>query len=336
MNTDQLSEALSHSLIHDLYKRMLRIRFAEEEVRQVCLKGENIKCSPHLSHGQEAVAAGVCANLKRGDSIFSSHRPHGHYLGAYGNLNKFFAEMYGKKTGCSSGKGGEMHLFDKDVGFLGSSSIVGGSAPIATGAALGIKQQKQHGLIVSFFGDSALEEGSTYEGMNFAALKNLPIVFVVENNGYAIFSPLNKRQKYDNAYKRYEYLGIKGIRVDGNNVLEVYNKTNQLFQKVRSGDGPFLMECITYRTLGHAGPHPDDQIGYRTKEEIECWIANCPIKNLETYMSEKNIIDEKQKESLCDELIEQIKKAVKYAEDSPFPSEEDLLSDVISKRRIVI
>ena len=124
--------------------------------------------------------------------------------------------------------------------------------------------------------------------------------------------------------------------MDGNNVLEVYNKTNQLFQKVRSGDGPFLMECITYRTLGHAGPHPDDQIGYRTKEEIESWIANCPIKNLEIYMREKNIIDEKQKQSLCDELIEQIKKAVKYAEDSPFPSEEDLLSDVISKRRIVI
>ena len=336
MNTKNIYEGLDQSVIHDLYKRMQRIRLAEEEVRQTCLKGGVIKCAPHLYQGQEAVASGVCTNLVQGDYIFSSHRPHGHYIGANGDLGGFFAELYGKKTGCSAGKGGEMHLYDKEVGFLGSSSIVGASIPVATGAALGIKHKKLKNVVVSFLGDAALEQGASYESFNFAAIKNLPIVFVVENNGYAIFSHLKTRQKHDNAYKRYEDLGVPGMRVDGNNVLEVFSKAKEVIAKIKSGGGPFLLECMTYRILGHAGPNPDDHIGYRTKEEIDSWIAKCPIKTLETYMKENNIMDAEQQENLTKELIEEIKEAVKFAEDSPFPDDEDLLSDVMSTRRIVI
>lgn len=336
MNTDKFSEVLNRSVIYGLYKRMQRIRLVEEEVRQICLKGGKIKCSPHLYHGQEAVASGVCANLKKGDYLFSNHRSHGHYIASNGDLGKFFAELFGKKTGCSAGKGGSMHLYDKDAGYLGSSSIVGGSVPIATGAALGIKHKKLQNVIVSFLGDGALEEGSTYESFNFAAIKNLPILYVIENNSYAIFSHLKTRQKYNNAYKRYEDLGVPGVRSDGNDVLEVYCKTNEILTKIRSGGGPFLLECMTYRVLGHAGPHPDHQLGYRTKEEVDSWVSKCPIKKLENFMKEKNIIDNEQKQSLYNDLIEQINNAVKYAENSPFPGVGDVLSDVMSTRRIVI
>ena len=334
--SEKIFGKLDRSVIHDLYNRMQRTRLVEEEVRQICLEGGSIKCSPHLYHGQEAVAAGVCANLTKGDYLFSNHRSHGHYIAANGNLGKFFAELFGKKTGCSSGKGGSMHLYDKDAGYLGSSSIVGGSVPIATGTALGIKHKKLENVIISFLGDSALEEGAVYESFNFAAVKSLPVVFVVENNGYAIFSRLDTRQKYNNAHKRYEDLGVPGERVDGNNVLEVYSKTNKIIKKVRSGNGPFLLECMTYRILGHAGPHPDYKLGYRTKEEVDSWIAKCPIKKLETYMEEKSIIDNEQKKILYNELIMEIKDAVKFAEESPYPNAEDVLSDVMSAKRIDI
>ncbi|MBO34079.1 MAG: dehydrogenase [Rhodospirillaceae bacterium] len=334
MNSDQYGKGLDPSVILGLFRRMQRTRLAEERVRQICLKGGVIKCSPHLYHGQEAVAAGVCANLSKNDYLFSTHRSHGHYLAANGDLGKFFAELFGKKSGCSAGKGGSMHLIDKDVGYLGSSPIVGGSAPLAVGSALGIKHQKKNNVVVSFLGDGALEEGSTYESFNFAAVKNLPVLFVVENNGYAIFSHLETRQKYNNAYKRYEDLGVPGLRVDGNNVLKVYNKANEIITKLRSGGGPFLLECMTYRVLGHAGPHPDHQAGYRTKEEVDSWVEKCPIKNLEAYMDDKNIINQKQKQSLNDELNEQINDAVEFATNSPLPDVEDLLSDVMATGRI--
>jgi acetoin:2,6-dichlorophenolindophenol oxidoreductase subunit alpha len=336
VDENQDTNKLNQSVILDLYKRMQRTRLVEEEVRQICLKGGVIKCSPHLYHGQEAVASGVCANLEKGDYLFSNHRSHGHYIASYGDLGKFFAELFGKRTGCSGGKGGSMHLYDRNVGYLGSSSIVGGSVPLAVGVALGVKSKKLSNVVISFLGDGAIEEGATYEAFNFAALKNLPVLFVVENNGYAIFSHFKTRQKHNNIYERYEYLGIPGTRVDGNNVLEVYNVANELVKKIKSGQGPFLLECMTYRILGHAGPHLDHEAGYRTKEEVDSWIEKCPIKGLEAYMEENNIINQDERKSLLTGLDENVKEAVKFAEESDFPKAEDVLTDVMSSRRIEI
>ena len=330
MSLDQKTRGVADSVKLDLYKRMQRTRLAEEEVRNICIKGGLIKCSPHLYHGQEAVAAGVCANLKKGDYLFSNHRSHGHYLAAYGHLGRFFAELFGKKTGCSSGKGGSMHLYDKNVGYLGSSSIVGGSVPLAVGAALGIKHKNLQNVVVSFLGDGALEEGGTYESFNFAAVHNLPVLFVVENNGYAIFSPHKTRQKRDNAYLRYNDLGVPGIRLDGNDALGVFIESENVIKKIRAGSGPFLIECMTYRVLGHAGPHPDHQAGYRSKEEVDSWSKKCPIIRLEDYMDQRGLLDQSQKEYIISEISEEINRAVKFAEESPFPGEEDLLTHVMS------
>lgn len=318
-----------------LYKNMLEIRLAEEMISQKYLEGE-IRLAIHLSIGEEAIAAGVCENLQKGDYIFSNHRSHGHYIAGNGDLNKLFAELYGKASGCSSGKGGSMHLFDRSIGYLGSSSIVGANTAVAVGTAFASKYFNLPRVSVCFFGDAAVEEGTFYEALNFAAIKKLAVLFVCENNFYAIFSHMKARQKFDNIYRRYREMGIPGRRIDGNDVLKVYEVSKQLIGKIRNGDGPFLLECRTYRMMAHAGPSSDDGLGYRNEKEIKSWRKKCPIKRLEKYMISNNIVNNDDVIRIHQEISDDIQKAVLYAQNSEFPQKEHLLKDIMSEKKVTL
>ncbi len=330
-----MNNKLSKNEILGLYRNGLKIRLVEEEIARKYAEGK-IRLAIHLCIGQEAVAAGICANLEKGDYIFSNHRSHGHYIGGNGDLNELFAELYGKRGGCSSAKGGSMHLFDKKIGYLGSTSIVAGNIPIATGTAFASKYLNLPHVSVCFFGDGAVDEGAFYESVNFAVIKKLPILFVCENNFYAIFSHIKVRQKFDNIYKRYKEMGLPGKRVDGNDVLKVYEASKQLIKKIRSGDGPFLLECRTYRLLGHAGHSSDEGLGYRGKKEIEGWHKKCPIKRLERYIIKNNIADDNGLSRIRKEVTVLIKEAVLFAQNSGLPKKIELLRDVMSQGRIII
>ena len=211
---------ISIETLRELYRMMVKIRRVELKIEEL-YPGDEMKTPVHLSLGQEAVAAGVCASLNENDSVLSNHRGHGHYLTKGGDLKAMIAELYCKQTGCTKGKGGSMHLIDTSVGLLGSSSIVGGCIPIATGVALGYVMQKEKRVSVAFFGDGAVDEGAFYESLNFAALKKLPVIFICENNFYAVGSHQRIRQLKDDIYRRAQCLSIPGYRVDGNNVIEV-------------------------------------------------------------------------------------------------------------------
>jgi TPP-dependent pyruvate/acetoin dehydrogenase alpha subunit len=318
-----------------LYVNMLKIRLAEEMISQKYLEGE-IRLAIHLCIGEEAVAAGVCENLQKGDYIFSNHRSHGHYIAGNGDLNKLFAELYGKAGGCSSGKGGSMHLFDSSIGYLGSSSIVGGNIPIAVGTGLASKCLKLPRVTVCFFGDGAADEGTFYEALNFAAIKSLPVLFVCENNFYAIFSNQKVRQKLDNIYRRYREMGVPGIRVDGNDAIKVYEVSKHLIEGIRNGQGPFLMECRTYRWMAHAGPSPDNGLGYRSDQDIKNWRRKCPIQRLENYMLNHKIVEKNYLMRIHRKVSDDIKRAVLYAQNSEYPQKEDLLKDIMSVKKVTL
>lgn len=326
---------IDETITIQLYKNMLKGRLVEEAVAEKLKSGE-IQMGIHLNIGQEAIAAGVSENLNKGDYIFSNHRSHGHYIAANGNLERMFAELYGKATGCSSGKGGSMHLTDKDVGYLGSSSIVAGNIPIAVGVAMAQKYKGNNQMTVCFFGDGAVDEGAAYESFSFAALKSLPILFICENNCYAIFSHITARQKYNNIYKRFKYLGLPGERVDGNSAINVYNKVRRVIDSIRQCSGPWLLECVTYRTLAHAGANSDETLGYRTKEEVDFWKRRCPIKKLERFILRKNITSKDNLKEYKDEIVNEIESAIKFAQKSPFPSSKNLLSNLYSTRIVEI
>ena len=259
-----------------LYFGMLRIRKLQLKIESLYLDNE-MKTPVHLYIGQEAVAVGVCANLSNEDFICSTHRSHGHYLAKGGNLRALVAELYCKETGCSKGRGGSMHLVDVGVGHYGSSSIVGGGIPIGTGLALAIHMKKQNRVSVIFFGDGAADEGVLYESINFAVLKKLPVIFVLENNQYSVCSPVSNRQVGDNIFHsiRSELMFTK--KIDGNDVLEVYETARHAVDHARLGLGPSFIECMTYRIRGHAGCESQDLNGYRKSEEVEKWKEKCPL-----------------------------------------------------------
>lgn len=321
--------------ILSLYENMLTNRLTEEAIAQKYLEGK-IRLAIHLYVGQEAVAAGVCENLEKGDYIFSNHRSHGHYIAGKGNLERLFAELYGKVDGCSSAKGGSMHLFDENIGYLGSTSIVGGNIPIAVGAAFRSKYLNLRNVTVCFFGDGAVDEGAFYESINFACLKKLPILFVCENNLYAIFSHIKTRQKYDNIYKRYKEIGLPGRRINGNNVLEVYKNAKELINKIRRGSGPFLLECRTYRLKGHAGPHSDENLGYRSKQEIDYWRKRCPVETLKRYIINNKILKHSGIILIKKRIDKAVGRAVLFAEKSRLPKKNHLALHAMSEKKIKI
>lgn len=315
-----------------LYRGMLRIRLSEEKVAELYSEQE-MRCPVHLSIGQEAPAVGVCAHLSNEEYVMSTHRAHAHYLAKGGDMKAMMAEFYGRETGCCHGVGGSMHLIDLSAGFLGAVPIVGSTIPIGVGAAFGTVLQKKQGLVVIFLGDGAIEEGVFHESINFAVLKNLPVIFLCENNLYSVYSNLSVRQpKGREIYKFAEAYGIESAQGDGNNVLEVYEMAGKAIAKARQGDGPTFLEFETYRWREHCGHNYDNDIGYRTEEEFQKWKVRCPIAQLRKELLNEEIINEDQLKKIEQDLNYEIEEAIKFAKDSPYPDKERLLMNIYDQK----
>lgn len=311
-----------------LYYEMLRIRTIEEKMAELYPEQE-MRCPVHLSIGQEAVAVGVCANLSRDDYVLSTHRSHAHYLAKGGDLKAMVAELYGKVTGCSKGKGGSMHLVDLSVGFLGATPIVGSTIPIAVGAAFGSVMRGDQRATVTFFGDATPEEGVFHESINFAALKRLPVVFVCENNLYSVHSPLSARQPEGREiFWLAKGHGVESYQGDGNDVIEVYRLAERAIRKARQGGGPTFLEFKTYRWREHCGPYYDFDLGYRTESEFQGWKRRCPIEMLRERLLSDGVLCNQDIDDMVSDLEAEIEDAIVFAKQSPFPEERLLFEHI--------
>lgn len=310
----------TNDLLVKMYYQMLRIRMVEEKLIELWELGE-LRSLMHLSTGQEAVAVGVCNALAKNDSVVSTHRCHAHYLAKGGSLKKMLAELAGKEGGCCGGKGGSMHLFDPDVGMNLSVPLVGGSIPISVGIALANKMRNRKRISVAFFGDGAVEEGVFWESLNFAAVHQLPVLFVCENNFYATHSHILKRQWNANIANRIEPHGFSCMTVDGNDVYRVYEMAERLVGYIRQGLGPAFIEAKTYRWKEHWGPGEDWHLGYRTKEEGDKWKARCPIGLLKQKLIELKVKVDFGK--LNQTINNEIEEAVVFAKQSPEPQKSE-------------
>lgn len=310
-----------------LFRTMLKIRLFEEKIVEI-YPGQEIRCPVHLYIGQEAVAAGVCLGLKKEDYVFSNHRCHGHCIAKGMNLGSIMAELFGRKTGCSKGRGGSPHLVDLEHNILGTSAIVGGGIAHAVGTALASSMRKESRVSVAFFGDGAVDTGSFHECLNFAALKRLPVVFVCENNFYATHSHILARQPADNIYKRAGGYSIAGFRVDGNDALAVHRLAKAAVERARKMEGPTLLECRTYRWMGHVSPSLDIHFGYRSQDELDLWIKRCPIKRFRKFLLQKDVVPVSKMEEIKSQISREVKDALDFARRSPFPEAEELYEHV--------
>ncbi len=307
------------------YRSLYRIRRVEEEVAKV-YPTDKIKSPVHLSIGQEAVSVGICEALQSDDVVFGTYRSHALYLAKGGDLNKMVAELYGKATGCAKGKGGSMHMIDLAANVMGSSAVVGTTIANAIGYAYALKYQPQDSIVVSIFGDGAVDEGVFAESINWAALKKLPIIFVCENNNYAIHTHQRDRQKLDNICDRARSYGIPAEKIEDNDTLTIYEKIGAAAKALRNGEpGPFFFECMTYRWKEHVGPNEDYHLGYRTKEEAEPWIKNDQVKRL------AELVEPEERQKIEVEVEAEIKSAFEFAEASPFPEAPELFKDVFKE-----
>jgi pyruvate dehydrogenase E1 component alpha subunit len=323
----------SKEFLKKLYRTMIRIRFCEESLVEPILNGE-VRCPVHLYSGEEAIATGVCAALEENDYIFSTHRSHGHYLAKGGSLPKLIAEIYGKETGCSRGRGGSMHIVDGQKGMMGTAPIVAGTISLALGAALASSIRKENRVVVSFFGDGAAGEGVLYESLNFASLKKLPIIFACENNFYSTHMPISECRVNNNIYKVGLPFCIESCRVDGNDVLKVYKAAKKAVEKCRKGQGPVFIEFITYRLRGHVGPDDNIQgnhIDIRPKEEIEKWWKKDPLKKLERYIIKNKIIKKEDLKKIRHQAEKEVKEAYVFAHKSRYPKQGELTSYVFKE-----
>lgn len=268
---------MSPNLAYQLQYSMLRIRRIEEALAKRYAEQE-MRCPMHLCIGQEAIAVGVGSALAKSDKMYSNHRAHGHYLAKGGSLDAMVAELYGRASGCCGGRGGSMHMIDLDVGFMGATPIVGGTVPLAVGTAWASKLQKKKDVTVIFFGDGCFEEGVLHESLNFAALHNLPILFVCENNDFSVYTRRNERQPDRSIHQIAAAHGIKTTHGDGNDVEFVFNLIKNALDDLREGGGPWFVELSTYRWREHCGPDFDDHLQYRSAQEIENGKAACPIE----------------------------------------------------------
>ena len=311
-----------------MYVTMLRIRKFEERVAELVYPLKEIICPCHLYIGQEAVATGVCSTLKKEDWVFSTHRSHGHYIAKGGDIKALMAELYGRETGCSRGRGGSMHLASPEWGLPGSSAIVAGTIPLAVGAALSFLMQRKDSVSVAFFGDGAAGEGVFYESLNFASLKKLPIVFVCENNLYSTHLPISDCLADVQIWKKAEAFDMPGIRVDGNDVVEVFQSAKKAVELARLGKGPTLIEYMTYRWRGHVGPNDDLDKGLRSKEELDYWTNRCPIKAFEEFLLTCGIISDSERIKIIRSIDKEIEDSVTFAKKSPYPDKRDYLNYV--------
>ena len=325
MTTD-INQIIKKTMLTNL----IRIRQFEDKVADL-LDTDEINCPTHLYTGQEGVAVGICQALTLNDYIWGTHRSHGHYLAKGGDMNAMMAELYGKETGCSHGRGGSMHLLAKDVGILGTVPMVGATIPMAAGSAL-VSSIKQDGKVsVAFFGDGATEEGVFHEALNFASLKKLPVIFVCENNLYSSHLRIEDRRPENNIHKSAEAHGMESIVVDGNNTLSVYLEAMKAVDKARSGLGPTLIECKTYRWRGHVGPSWDLNMNIRDKAELDSWMQRDPIEILSEEMIEDSQLTKQDLDSLKEMVSAEVDESVQFARKSPFPDVKELSRNVYSK-----
>ena len=299
---------------------MYRTRRFEEEVFEFYKRG----LMPGLAHlylGEEAIAAGACATLRDDDYIGSTHRGHGHLVARGADLNRMMAEILGKETGYSKGKGGSMHIMAMDKGILGANGIVGGEIPIATGAAYSAKYRGTDQVTLAFFGDSASNEGTFHESINMAAAWDLPCVYIIENNLFGISVDIRRVTKEHQLSKRAVGYGIPGVTIDGNDVFTVYDTVKEAVERARRGEGPTLIECLTYRWQGH---HVGDPGEYRDPQELADWKAREPIGQLE----KRGLLTDAEIKEIKDSVDEEIKAACKFAEESPYPDASEAYTDL--------
>lgn len=318
---------ISEEKLKEIYEKMLKIRYFEEKAMELFRAGE-IPGFLHSYLGEEAVASGVCAALKKDDYITSTHRGHGHVIAKGAHLDKMMAELFGRKTGYCKGKGGSMHIADFSIGVVGAIGIVGAGIPIANGVALTAKMKKTKRVVVSFFGDGASNQGVFHEGLNLASVWDLPVVFVCENNSYAESTPQWQHQKIKDISIRAVSYDIPGITVDGNNVIAVFEATQKAVKRARNGEGPSLIECKTYRWMGH---YIGDPAYYRPKGEVKKWKNRCPIKRFKQRLLKQEALKEDELEKIEKGVKKKIKEAVTFARKSPTPEPEEALKDVYTE-----
>jgi len=305
-----------------LYYEMLRIREIEKTIAEKYNEWE-MRCPVHLSIGQEAVAVGVCQNLKKNDEIVTAHRCHAHYLAKGGSLKSMISELYGKETGCAKGLGGSMHLIGLRAGVSAAVPIVGSTIPIGTGIAWANKIKKSGKIVAIFFGDGATEEGVFFESLDFAALHRLPVLFVCENNEYSVYSHISKRQsKKRNITSISESLGVKSLKLNGNSIEEVFLKSKDIINKMRKDSKPYLIELKTFRAVEHCGPNNDDNLNYRTKNYLNYWEQKCPISNYEKFLKRNKLLSNYQLLKIKENIKKQISSAFDFAKKSKFPKKK--------------
>jgi len=307
-----------------MYRKMLEIRLFEEKVFE--LYGQNlVPGTIHLYTGEEAIAVGVCSILQKEDYITSTHRGHGHCIAKGAELKRTMAEILGKRTGYCKGKGGSMHIADFNIGMLGATAVVGAGLPIAVGAGLSIKLRKTDQVVACFFGEGASNQGTFHESINMASTWKLPVIFVCENNLYAMGTRQSTVMAIENVADRAVAYGIPGVVVDGNDVLAVYEATQKAVKRARKGEGPTLIECKTYRLKGHSRVDPAK---YRPKEEVEKWLAKDPIKRFKEKLLQTNTLTESEIQQIEKEVSDEIEEAVIFAVESLYPAPEEALDDV--------
>ncbi|AOT73295.1 pyruvate dehydrogenase (acetyl-transferring) E1 component subunit alpha [Geosporobacter ferrireducens] len=304
--------------------QMLKIRKFEEKAMRLFAEGQ-IPGFVHLYIGEEAVATGVCANLSDEDYITSTHRGHGHILAKGGDLKEMMAELFGKETGYCKGKGGSMHIADATKGILGANGIVGAGHNIAVGAGITAQYKGTDQVCACFFGDASTNQSTFHEALNLASIWKLPVVFVCENNLYGISMSQSRHQAIQDISDRAAAYNMPGITVDGNDVFAVYEAANEAIKRARSGQGPTLIECKTYRHRGH---FEGDATGYRSNDELEEWLKKDPISRLEKYMLDHKTVTAEELETLKREVDQQIADAVEFANKSPYPSLESAVEDI--------
>ncbi len=315
---------------HALYKMSL-IRCVEEVLGDNVDKGL-IKCPCHLSIGQEAIPVGISQFLTQDDHVFGNHRSHGHFLSMNPDVHSLMAEALGKVTGCSKGMGGSMHVISTDNGFVGSVPIVSATLPVATGAALSSKLRKKDSIAVSYFGDGATEEGTFHETLNIASYYKLPVLFVCEHNLFSSHMHINERQPSDSIARFAHAHGIENSVIDGNDINTVMNTAEVAIQHIRTGNGPYFIEAVTYRWRGHVGPDENIDVGLRRKEDLGEWKKRDPISRLAVSMIDSEMLNDDQYQELIEKVNLEVMSAWEQALKDPYPEVDQLLDTVYYNR----
>ena len=315
---------LTPAALIEALRRMYLIRYFEEKAEELYAL-DKVHGTMHLSIGQEASAVGACLALRREDYMLSTHRGHGHCIAKGADVQRMMAEFLGKVTGYCRGRGGSMHIADVSSGNLGANGVVAGGVPIAVGVGLGIKMQKMDRVLLCFLGDGAVHEGAFHESLNMSSLWQLPVIYLCENNQYAMSISTQRALAEPEIARHAASYNMPGERVDGNDLLAVYEATRRAVERARAGDGPSLIEAVTYRWRGHS--KSDKQL-YRSREEVEAWKKKDPIRRFRQYLAAQCLLSEAQADCLEAEARESIEEAVRFAEASPEPPLEEMRQGV--------